>query len=156
MILSCMLAFAASADVIIPRGEGARPQHSKDFSFEQFQQEKCDFITQELELSEADAKKFLPVYKQLLQEKSVLYHKYGGSHRVMRLVSEGHQMPDSVMQNAAQNARQLQVEDAKLEQEYLTKFEKVLTPTQIIKLQEAEQKFKNEMMKRGPRRHSHR
>lgn len=151
IFISCLMAFTVMADVIAP-GESRRPdRHRPSFSFEQYQQDKCDFIIKEMGISGELADKFLPVYKQLLEAKSALYHKYGGAHRIMRSVSEGKQMPDSIMQRAAKDSRQLQVEDAQLEQEYLSKFESILSPVQIIKLQEAEQKFKNEMMKRGPR-----
>lgn len=156
ILCTCFLVFTAMADILIP-GEPRHPRaeshgaNRPHMSFEQFQQNKCDFIINELGLSADLAEKFIPVYKQLLEAKSALYHKYGGSHRIMRSVSEGQQMPDSVMQRAAKDSRQLQLEDAKLEQEYLSKFETILSPVQIIKLQEAEQKFKNEMMKRGPR-----
>lgn len=156
-VVFSLLIFTASADILIPgqsRVKTSQPQHSRGFSFEQYQENKCNFIIQELELSPEEVERFLPVYKQLLQEKSALYHQYGGSHRVMRSVSEGQQVPDSTMQRAAQNARKLQLEDAKLEEKYLSKFEQILKPVQIIRLQEAEQKFKNEMMKRAPR-HQH-
>ena len=147
IILACLLCITAQ-----PQGaRQSNPQAHGGFSFEQYQQDKCDFIVKEMELSEADINKFLPTYKELLKAKSELYHKYGKSRRVMRDVREGKQVPDSIMQHASQDASQLQVEDAKLEQEYLQKFEKLLTPVQIIRLQEAEQKFKNEMMKRAPR-----
>lgn len=149
ILFACLVSFAVSAQGRGnggPRG-GARPE----FSFEQYQQNKCDFIVKEMELSEEDQGRFLPVYKELLAAKSSLYRKYGGAHRIMRSVSQGEQVPDTTMQRAVQNARQLQLEDAQLEQDYLAKFEKILTPVQVIRLQEAEQKFKNEMMKRGPR-----
>ena len=148
MILACMISLAVQA-------QGARqsnPQAHGGFSFEQFQEDKCNFIIKTMELSEADIERFLPTYKQLLKAKSELYHKYGESRRVMRDIREGKQVADSLMQRASHDSSQLQVEDAQLEQEYLKKFEKLLTPVQILKLQEAEQKFKNEMMKRGPRR----
>lgn len=148
IILSCLLCITAQA-------QGARqqnPQAHGGFSFEQYQEDKCNFIIKEMEFTQADIERFIPAYKELLKAKSELYHKYGKSRRVMHDVREGKQVPDSIMQQASQDARQLQVEDAKLEQEYLKKFEKLLTPVQVIRLQEAEQKFKNEMMKQGPRR----
>lgn len=156
MFMTSLMIFSAMADVIVPgqpRGARERNREAHGFSFEQFQEDKCNFIIREMELTEAEVEKFLPVYKELMKAKNALYRKYGGSHRVMRSVNEGRQVADSTMQRAAQDARQLQLEDAKLEQEYLQKFEKILTPVQIIKLQEAEQKFKNEMMQRAPRPH---
>ena len=154
-ILSCLLMFTAMADILLPgQPRVAKREHQPhprgEFSFEKYQEDKCNFIIKELGLTAEETDKFLPVYRELLQAKSSLYHKYGGAHRIMRSVNEGQEVADTTMQRAVQNSRKLQLEDAKLEQDYLVKFEKILTPKQIIKLQEAEQKFKNEMMKRVP------
>ncbi len=153
LILSLMLSFALSAqEHDHTHGPGHQPvQHSSGFSFEDYQQKKCDYIVSQLELTDEQKSTFIPAYKELLHDKSHLFHKYGDAHRIMRKVRRGEQVADTTMQRAASNVRQLQLEDAQLEQQYFQKFEKLLTPAQLIRLQEAEQKFKNDMMKQGPK-----
>lgn len=118
-------------------------------SFEQFQQMKLDFIVKEMGLTQAEINKFAPIYKELSAEKSALYRKYrasnGAARRAMR---EGKELADTTMQRISREEAQLQIEDAKIEQEYQQKFEAVLTPQQIFDWREAEKKFRTEVMRR--------
>lgn len=122
-------------------------QHQRP-SFEQFQQMKLDFIVKEMGLSEADAQKFAPIYKELIQERSSLYLKYRANGKIKRDIRKGVQVADTTLQRISRDDAQLQIEDAKLEQEYQQKFEQVLTPQQVCAWREAEKKFRGNMMRR--------
>lgn len=117
-------------------------------SFEQFQQMKLDFIVKEMGLSEGDAQKFAPIYKELIQERSALYRKYHANGKIKKAIREGEQVADTTMQRISRDDAQLQIEDAQLEQEYQQKFEQVLTPQQVCSWRDAEKKFRSNMMRR--------
>lgn len=123
----------------------AQRQHA---SFEQFQQMKLDFIVKEMALSEGDIQKFAPIYKELIQERSALYSKYRANGKIKKAIRNGEQVADTTMQRISRDDAQLQIEDAKLEQEYQQKFEAVLTPQQVCAWREAEKKFRGNMMRR--------
>lgn len=117
-------------------------------SFEQFQQMKLDFIVKEMGLSEGEIQKFEPIYKELIQERSALYRKYRANGRIKKAIRDGEQVADTTMQRISRDDAQLQIEDAKLEQEYQQKFEQVLTPQQVCAWRDAEKKFRSNMMRR--------
>ncbi len=117
-------------------------------SFEHFLRTKCDMVVHELGLSPKDSASFIPIYQELLKEKSELYKKYGGGHRVSMAVEHGETVPDTTLMRVIYNNAQLQVEDAKLEHRYLIRLSGVLTPVQLYRLQKAEQKFRTNVMRR--------
>lgn len=119
-------------------------------SFEQFQQMKLDFIVKEMGLNDSEIQKFSPVYKELIKERSTLYSKYRANGKIKRAIHNGENVADSTMQRISRDDAQLQIEDAKLEQEYQQKFEKILTPQQVCKWRDAEQKFRSDLMRRRP------
>ncbi len=121
-------------------------------SFENFLRTKCDMVVHELGLSQKDSARFIPIYQELLKEKSALYRKYGGGHRVSMAVERGESVPDTALMRVIFNNAQLQVEDAKLEHSYLIRLSGVLTPVQLYRLQKAEQKFRTNVMRR-PKNH---
>lgn len=117
--------------------------------FDQYLHTKCDMVVHELGLSPKDSARFIPIYHELQAEKSKLFRKYGGSRRVRMAISAGQTVADSTLLRIIHNNAQLQVEDAQLEQRFMARFLSVLTPLQFYKLQQAEQKFKTEMVKRA-------
>lgn len=121
-------------------------------SFESFMRTKCDMVVHELGLSQKDSSRFIPIYQELLKEKAELYKKYGGSRRIRMKVDMGESVPDTTLMRVIYNNSQLQVEDAQLEHRYLLRLSGVLTPMQLYKLQNAEQKFRTSIMRRPQNR----
>lgn len=128
-------------------------------SFEDFQKMKLDFIVKEMGLSSNEIDKFSPIYKEMSKERVALYAKYRENNRIKRAVHNGEQVADTTMQRVSRDDAQLQVEDAQLELKYQQKFEEILSPQQVIKWREAEQKFRDDIMsrrrngRRGQRNH---
>ncbi len=126
------------------QGEGDKQRPS----FESFLRTKCDMVVHELGLSPKDSARFIPIYQELLREKSGLYRKYGGGRRISMAVERGEAVADSSLMRVILNHSQLQVEDAQLEHRYLIRLSGVLTPVQLYKLQRAEQKFRTNVVRR--------
>ena len=141
--LLIMLPLCASAQQRSHGGRGA----SAD-GFDRYLHTKCDMVVHELGLSPKDSARFIPIYHELQEEKSKLYRKYGGSRRVRLAIESGQQVADSTLLRVIHNNAQLQVEDAQLEQRFMARFLSVITPLQFYRMQQAEQKFKTEMVKR--------
>lgn len=116
--------------------------------FDQYLHTKCDMVVHELGLSPRDSARFIPIYHELQSEKSKLYVKYGGTRQVRMALENGREVADTTLLRVLHNNAQLQVEDAMLEQRFMSRFLTVLTPLQFYNMQQAEQKFKAEMMKR--------
>ncbi len=123
----------------------------KSPSFEEFQQMKLDYIVKEMGLSENEIQKFSPIYKELIKDRSQLYGKYRANGRIKRAIRNGEAVADTTMQRISRDDAQLQIEDAQLEQQYQQKFEQILTPQQVCKWRDAEQKFRTDVMRRRQR-----
>lgn len=137
------------------QAQNRRPKHQRPNNevtqgrnFETYLHAKCEMVIREMGLSSFDSAHFEPIYHQLQKEKMELYHKYGNVRRLRRAIEEGKQVPDSTILRVLNNNAKLQVEDALLEQAYLNKMARVLTPLQIFKLQQAEQKYRKDAIRR--------
>ena len=146
LILIVPMAALAQSDRRNDGENGQRP------SFESFMRTKCDMVVHELGLSQKDSSRFIPIYQELLKEKAELYKKYGGGRRIRMKVDMGESVPDTTLMRVIYNNSQLQVEDAQLEHRYLLRLSGVLTPMQLYKLQNAEQKFRTSIMRRPQNR----
>ena len=118
-------------------------------AFDSFLHEKCDAVVHELGLAPKDSARFIVIYHELQAEKAKLYQKYGGGRMVRLQLESGKTVADTTLIRVAHNYAQLQVEDAQLEQRFMARFMAVLTPLQLFKLQQAEQKFKTSVVRRG-------
>lgn len=149
----------ANPDVLLPPGQrNARVRDNGDrvsqapqqhFDFEEYLKRKCDAVVAEMGLTPQETERFVPLYRELQKKKGELFRKYGGSRRVRHMIEQGQEVADTTLLRVVNNQAKLLAEDAQLEQSYVERFSKVLTPLQLYKLQQAEQKFKTEMMKRG-------
>ena len=138
----CLLTFVAQAQ---PKDDGKHP------GFEKFLQEKVSFILAEMRLPASDSARFVPVYKELQQAKGKLFAKYSVAARNLRCWHKEHKgepAPDSLYLRAVRSEAQLNLEDARLEQQYIERFEKILKPRQLSDYMRAEKKFKAKFMRR--------
>lgn len=120
----------------------------RHFDFNEYLDTKCSAVVKEMGLNAQDSARFVPVYRELQQKKSELYRKYGGNREVRQRIANGENVADSTLMRVVRNYAARQVEDAKIEQQYVDKLSRVLTPLQLYNLQRAEQTFKNDMMRR--------
>lgn len=144
LILLLLLPCVAIAQRPAHGGHGQRGANG----FDRYLHTKCDMVVHELGLTSHDSARFIPIYHELQDEKSKLFVKYGGTRQVRMSIENGRQVADTTLLRVLHNNAQLQVEDAMLEQRFMSRFLTVLSPLQYFKMQQAEQKFKAEMMKR--------
>lgn len=144
-MMLCMLAPMC----LFGQQNASKPQNSAGQSFDSFLHEKCDAVVHELGLNPKDSARFIVIYHELQEEKAKLFRKYGGGRIVRLQIESGRTVADSTLIRVAHNYAQLQVEDALLEQRFMARFLAVLTPMQLFQLQQAEQKFKTSVVRRG-------
>ena len=148
-VLLVLMAAMVSFSVYAQKPQEHKPQsgHERQ-SFEQFMASKTRFLVQEMKLEAADSVRFVEVYQQLMKDKGALMHRYHQNRDVMHRIRKGEVVADSVYTRLVNDEAALQVEDAQLEQSYLERFSKVLTPRQLYDYRMAEKKFKNNFMKK--------
>lgn len=134
------------------RHEGPKPGSKSEGrpSFEKFMQEKTDFIVREMQLPQAASAQFVDLYKEMQLEKGKTMQKFHDRRTAIHKARRGEQATDAEYLEAARAEVSLSVEDAMIDQKYLERFEKVLTPEQLFRYVQAEKKFKSQFM-RGKR-----
>ncbi|GHT63221.1 hypothetical protein AGMMS50239_18730 [Bacteroidia bacterium] len=119
----------------------------KKAEFESFKIRRIGFITKAMNLTTDEAKVFWPLCNEL-QEK-----KFSLNQRVRRAIrefnkaeKEGKTHTQEEYLNLIKLAADIQVQEAKLDQEYITKFAEVIPAQKIFLYQEAERQFAREML----------
>lgn len=113
-------------------------------NFEKFIEDRVAFVTKAMALSEKDSIKFVPIYKEKLKAKGELMKR---SRPTMILPNNTY--PDSIYTKAALQETTYKLEDAKIDMEYLKKFQKILTPQQVFGYVQAEKMFVGSFMHGG-------
>jgi len=121
--------------------------------FEEFKEKRVAFITKAMELTADEAKAFWPLYNELQEKKfelnqqlrRVLY-EFRGSERDRKKRTEAE------YKEFVKRYTQFKIKEAKLDEEYIAKFAKVISYEKIFRYQQAEQQFARQMLnQRGTR-----
>ncbi|OFX18581.1 MAG: hypothetical protein A2033_14995 [Bacteroidetes bacterium GWA2_31_9] len=121
---------------------------------------KVAFITEKLDLSSDEAQKFWPVYNEYDKAREELMKDRKSLMKSCK--DETTVLTDKEAEELADNFIKHETDEAKLMEEYHTKFKKVLSSQKLIKLYQAERQFKNHLLKqlgqggghRGPGPHN--
>lgn len=108
---------------------------------------KTAFITQELNLSSADAEKFWPVYNSF-QERLYALKVREREEVKNKMKNNLATMNDAEAKDILDKMIYFKNEETKLEKELITKLQEQLKPIQIVKLSKAEHDFKMQMLKK--------
>ncbi|PKP24688.1 MAG: hypothetical protein CVU03_11425 [Bacteroidetes bacterium HGW-Bacteroidetes-2] len=107
---------------------------------------KIAFITQELNLSSADAEKFWPVYNNFEQRKHDLKRKEWDE--IKNKMEHVDTMNNEDAKSLLEKMEFYRNEENRLETELIKKLGEQLQPNQIIKLKKAEHDFRTQMLKK--------
>lgn len=114
---------------------------------EQFLLAKMKLIQQELDLSEEQTNKFMPIYRKYNNEMSDIFDKSLQKEQSMRKTTKQEA-------SAVVNQRlDMKMDILKLQKRYYAKFGKVLTADQLLRFDGAERKIQFQIMKRHDHRH---
>ena len=112
---------------------GASAEEQQKFSPEKFQADLEQYITTEAGLTNEEAAKFFPLYREMQQKQRVVYNKI---HELFKLPHD-----EASCKRAIQRRDQLEIELKQIAQTYHNKFLRVIPASQVIGTIVAEDKF---------------
>ena len=112
---------------------GASAEEQQKFSPEKFQADLEQYITTEAGLTNEEAAKFFPMYREMQQKQRVVYNKI---HELFKLPHD-----EASCKRAIQRRDQLEIELKRIAQTYHNKFLRVIPASKVIGTIVAEDKF---------------
>ena len=119
--------------------EGGGPEQ---FSPEKFDAELRAFITEEAKLTEQEAAKFFPVYKEMQDKQRVIFGRQGA---LVMSKPEGEKACLEAIRQSDEN----DLEMKRIQKVYHEKFLKMLPASKVYAILRAEVKFHRRLLKRG-------
>ncbi|MCC8096777.1 MAG: hypothetical protein LIP05_16500, partial [Tannerellaceae bacterium] len=119
-------------------------QVNKRFDRESFLVKRSAYITAELGLTPEEAAAFIPLCEELQQKK---FEVGQTCRKLTKDVRDMSKPTDSDYTKVIDECLDVNLKEAKLEQEYYEKFKEVLPPAKLYKYKQAEYKFAREFMK---------
>ena len=112
---------------------GAQAEEQQKFSPEKFQADLEQYITTEAGLTNEEAAKFFPLYREMQKKQRVVYNKI---HELFKLPHD-----EASCKRAIQRRDQLEIELKQIAQTYHNKFLRVIPASKVIGTIVAEDKF---------------
>ena len=121
--------------------------------FEEFKEKRVEFITEAMDMNAEEAKVFWPLFNELQEKKFELnqqmrkaLYEFRGSEKDRKKRTEAE------YKDFVNLYTQFKIKEAKLDEEYILKFAKVISYEKIFRYQQAEQQFARQMLnQRGER-----
>jgi hypothetical protein len=114
--------------------------------FERVEAEKIAFFTRSMELTSGEARDFWPVYDSFQERRSMLVRE---RHTIAANFTRSRgQLTDNEAAEMADRYIELQVKEADLASEYHERFKAVLPPDKVMRLYQAENEFKMQLLRR--------
>jgi hypothetical protein len=117
---------------------------------------KIAFFTRRLNLTTQEAEKFWPVYNDFQNKRNAIQIERQGLNRNVN--QNEINMPEKEMIETGDKLISLQVQEALLAQDYHKKFKEVLSPAKVLRLYQAENQYRlqllNEIEKKQPLRNN--
>ncbi|HOK25474.1 MAG TPA: hypothetical protein PLX87_02990 [Bacteroidales bacterium] len=106
---------------------------------------KVAFLTKRLNLTPEEAQRFWPVYNELQVKKNELQKER--TSIIRRAAQNELNMSEKELTEAADRLVSLELQDANLTAEYHKKFREILSPVKIIRLYQAENQYRLELLR---------
>ncbi|MDU1889242.1 MAG: hypothetical protein E6767_01010 [Dysgonomonas sp.] len=153
MRLKSILILFLLAYTIFPANAQNRPQGRGNFDYEAIKREKATFLIQELNLTEAEAKAFIPLEAEFVTRK---FEVNRDARRETRTLKRKEHKTDADYKRITQLNLESEKKETELQIEYFKKFYKVLPAEKVEKYRSADLMFKNKMLERHKDRHGNR
>jgi len=128
----------------------AQRDEKRRAEFEQFKEKRVEFITKAMNLTSDEAKVFWPLFNELQDKKFDLNQQQRKAvFEFTRSEKEGKTHTESEYKEMVDLITQFKINDAKLDEEYIAKFSKVISSEKIFRYQQAELQFARQMLKQG-------
>lgn len=128
-------------------GAQNRPEKPRrgGFDVEAVKKEKAVFLTKKMELTEEEAKVFLPMEAEYVEKKFQINRE---ARRKTRELRQKENKTDADYKKITEINLEADKKETELQIEYFKKFSKVLSAEKVEKYRAADLKFKEEMLKR--------
>lgn len=137
-----MLIFACSLSLSAQKND--RGHKHRHFDVEKHHQERADFITKELNLTEAEKKAFIPLMEEYIHARFELNREMRNAIRELRKkevkTADDYQM-------LIDKDLELKQKEVELQKKYYAKFREVLSAEKVFKYGFAEKKFTQNVVK---------
>lgn len=121
-----------------------RKNDRKHFDKEAFEARRNAFITAEVGLTPEEAAEFIPLCDELRKRK---FEAGRESRKLSKGLRKKENPTVAEYEEAVEKSLEAEVEEARLEKEYYTKFKRILSAEKIYKYRDAEMKFYRQYMK---------
>lgn len=142
-ILAIALSLCALASALA-QGRTLSPQE-RDKWLSEMSTYKKEFIARELELTDAQQKKFFEVYNQMETELNQIASE---TRDLEKKTCDDAEASDAEIETAARTMFEQKSREGAVESAYFYKFKEILTPKQLLRLKNAERKFTQQLVKR--------
>ena len=142
-----LLYFAATLLLLVPQsvtGQGQGQQQQQGQETERIAAFKIALFTRRLNLSPAEAEKFWPLYNEFDNRRIKLQQERSETIRSINLNEA--KMSEADLIKAGDRLVSLQVEEAALTQTLHNKLKEVLPPAKVIRVYQAENQFRNQLL----------
>ena len=113
--------------------------------YKEMLQYKRDFMVKELQLTDEQKAKFIPIYDKMESETEAINRQ---TRQMMRSVEKkGSEATDLEYEKAAEATFELKSKEGAIDTKYYNELKTVLTPRQMFKFKNAENQFTRELMK---------
>lgn len=120
----------------------AQKEKSHDAMRREVHEFKLKYLAQEMDLKEDQQKKFFELYNQMTEERVKVFKETRSLEKKLAGDSDASDAEYEAVSKAITTAKE---KDAAIEKKYDEKFATFLTPKQIYKMKEAEDKFRQKM-----------
>lgn len=103
---------------------------------------KLKFLAQEMELKEDQQKKFFELYNRMTDERAKVFRE---TRALEKKIADSSNVSDADYEEVSKAMTAAKEKDAEIEKRYDEKFRQFLSPKQIFKMKEAEEKFRQKM-----------
>ncbi len=118
----------------------AQKNEQRKFSPQKFEQELRQFIMQHAALTQEEAEKFFPVYKEMRKQQHMLFQRQRRLGNVKPTDNEG-------CMKVIQERDNIEVELRRLQQRYHNQFFDILSPSKVYDVIQAENEFHRHKLK---------
>lgn len=148
--LALLFIFLTSIPVMIAKDddEGKRGK-----MLQEVREFKMNYLAKEMELTEAQKEKFMPLYEEMTQKKDECFRHARELDR--KLKKEGSEATEEDYQKATEAMHKANQDFAEIEKEYNEKFSEFLSQKQLYKMKEAEFSFRDRLEEMRHNRKKH-
>lgn len=143
MIKHVLAVITALIVTMAAAAQDSNPDHKR--WLKEMRQQKHEYIVKQLDLTQEQSSKFMPMYEAMENELNTLMKQTRKMER--DVVKKGDEATDLEYEKAAEAIYEMKGKEGAIEMKYMKQFKTVLTPKQLFKLKNAENKFMRELMK---------